>query len=104
MKVEASVRQDYGRVRKRPRYREFSSTKPAFAFTLTCFRRTAKCLTLCAVAKLQTTFRITPAARNLQIELAEKLGVNQTAVVELAIRALAAQHGVAAAPPGDAHA
>jgi hypothetical protein len=64
------------------------------------------------VAKKISSFRMTPDARQYQIQLAKNLGINQTAVLELAIRALAAQVlfppaagtlGLAAATTGESH-
>jgi predicted transcriptional regulator len=46
--------------------------------------------------KRSTTFRLTDHARALILRLAEKLGVSQTAVLELAVRKLAKTEGVKA--------
>jgi len=44
--------------------------------------------------KLLTSIRITEEAKRLRQLLAQKLGVSQSAVLELAIRALAKQEGI----------
>jgi hypothetical protein len=44
--------------------------------------------------KIPTSFRLTPAARDLVVALAEKMGVSQTAVIELALRMLAKKEKV----------
>ena len=42
----------------------------------------------------QTNVRLTPEAKRLLDELAKKLGISQTAVIEIAIRKLAAQENL----------
>jgi hypothetical protein len=48
--------------------------------------------------KLWTSFRISHHGSELIATLAEKLGINKTAVVEQAVRKLAEREGVKAAP------
>lgn len=42
-----------------------------------------------AMGKRQTSVRLTPEARDLLLQLADAMGLSKTAVIELAIRALA---------------
>jgi hypothetical protein len=53
------------------------------------------------VAKKATSIRLALDTYRLLIQLAELLCVNKTAVIALAIRALAAQHGLAATKTGE---
>jgi hypothetical protein len=48
--------------------------------------------------KLQTSIRLTPEAAQLRDELAKKLGIDKTAVIEIALRELALKHGVSIKP------
>jgi predicted transcriptional regulator len=47
-----------------------------------------------ATTKKQTGIRLTDEGRELLEELARKLGVSQTAIMEIAIRKMAANEGV----------
>jgi len=44
--------------------------------------------------KASTSIRLSQVAQNLRAKLAVKLGINQTAVIELALREFAEKHGV----------
>lgn len=44
--------------------------------------------------KLHSTYRISEEGKNLMMLLTKKIGVNQTAVLEIAIRELAEKKGV----------
>ncbi len=44
--------------------------------------------------KSSTSIRLSPEAEKLRTKLAAKLGINKTAVIELALREFAEKHGV----------
>ena len=48
------------------------------------------------VPKLPTSHRFSPTARSLMKNLADKLGVSETAVIEMAVRRMAEREGVVA--------
>jgi predicted transcriptional regulator len=49
--------------------------------------------------KHPTSIRLTPEVKLILERLAEKLGISQTAVIHMALRYYAKQHGVTAARP-----
>lgn len=48
--------------------------------------------------KVPVAVRLTPAARDLMVVMAEKLGLSQAGVLELALRKLAKEEGITERP------